>query len=1415
MSTIPGQDDATTSGRLARLWAEVLERDSIEPDDDFFALGGSSISAGQILSRVQAELGVDLTFRDIFDAPTLRELAAVVDGRRGSATGGDAPFGRAVPTQEYPLTHPQRRMWYLEQLHPGLPTYRMVTGLRLRGALRTDVLQAALGDIVARHSALRMTFHERDGVPVQVVQPAAGVPLPVVDLVAVPLDVREAAVRRLARDEARRPLDLRTGPLARATLLRFGEEDHVLLLMVHHLVFDAWSRVIVLRELGQIYQERVAGIAPGTGARGIDYVDYAVWQESAEQDGERARDLAYWREALGSEPPVLDLLPDHPRPPVPDFDGAREDVDLPAGLHERLKECAAREGATRAAVLLTAFAVLLRRHTGNDAMVVGLLVAGRGRRGADALVGLFVNELALRLDVAQGDTFRSLLSRTRQSMRDGLAHQDAPLDDVVRAVRAVRPMGNTPLFNVAFNYKPRRDGVLEFGPALTAAEVRFDTGATPFDITLEADVAGGALSCYLDYARELFEPKRMRRMAAHFRTLLEGLIHEPDRPVDDLPILGADEQAELLSWNDTRRDYPLARSIPQILEERVAAVPDAVAVVAEGQALTFDTLNRRANQLAHHLRSLGVGPDTIVGLVAERSPETVMAIYAILKAGGAYLPIDPEHPRERVVLVLDDARVPVVVGARRPHWSRDLGRVEMVWLDDGARAAGIGRESEANPVPVAGPESLAYVIYTSGSTGRPKGVLVSNRSVVNMWFGFRDAISGSCPDRPMRVSLDSALSFDASVEQVLCLLDGHTLHIAPEDVRVDPAAMVAYARRHALDVIDVVPTQMRLLLEAGLLAPGQRTPALVFVGGEAIDEATWQRLGEAEGVAAFNFYGPTECTVNATVARITSSRDRPNIGGPLANTQAHVLDAGLRQVPVGVAGELYLGGDGVACGYLNRPELTAERFVPDRFSGRPGSRLYRTGDRVRWIDGRLEFLGRTDGQVKLRGLRIELGEIDATLERHPSVQAAVTLVRGEGEKGQLVAVVVARDPSRPPQAAALRSFLKETLPGYMIPSALTVIDALPRTSGGKVDRRALLSRSFEGERLEAPGTRLAWTPTSKRLYEIWADLLSRREIELGDDFFDIGGHSLLAVRLMAEIEKAFGMRLPPAALVHAPTLTQLAALLEEKNPAPPSRAVALSEKGSGTPLFLVTPFHGDALMFRELSRALGSTQPVYSLQPTPIVGTQCRETVESAASEMVEAITRVQPLGPYQLAGYCIGGLIALEVANQLTARGQRIAFLGFLDSVRPGVRPIQVHGPGAPPAPSPARSAGETLEEGRRKLGKLRERARGFLLRVTFEFCRRTGMRQPGYLQDEGYLDGLVASLHRPRKFHGTGVLFRSAGIRNRPLPPGAGWAEYVSRVEEVDVAGDHIAILHVPDVGDLGEKIANALETARKAPR
>ena len=1402
-------------GILARIWGEVLGHGGARVASDFFALGGTSVSAAQMFARVLAETGVALTYQDLFEGPRLGDLAAKIAARRSpSEVITYPPIGRASPADAYPLTSAQRRMWFLEQLHPDRPTYRMVTAIHFRGALRVEALGLALGDLVARHGALRTTFHERDGVPMQCPQPPGAVPLPVVDLPGVAPGSRESVTQRMAWEEARLPLDLRTGPVVRASLLRFAEDDHVLLLLVHHLVFDARSRVIALHDLGQFYRAAAMGAPPELGPVAVDYVDFATWQASARQEERQDRDLAYWLAQLGPEPPVLEVLPDHPRPVAPDFESARVPVTLATGMHQRLRDTAAREGVTVASILLSAFTVLLYRHTASESMVVGLLVAGRRRAESRDLVGLFVNELALRLDVSPEDTFRTLLPRIARTIRAGLDHQDEPLDELLRAVRTARQMGSSPLFHVAFNYKPPRDRSLVFGDGVTATEVPLDRGASPFDLTFEADVAGDDLSCHLDYARELFEPERMRRMGGHFRTLLDGLMEEPDRPIDDLRLLGSDEWSELLGWNDTRRDYPRERLIHELVEDQVDRAPDAVAVAFGRDRLSYGELDRRANQLARHLTSMGAGPGVGVGICLERSTEMVVAMLAIHKAGAAYVPLDPGFPAERLAFMVADSAISIVVTERSLRSVLPPHRATLVLMDGDAGA--IARQQSARPQPAARSDCLAYILYTSGSTGRPKGVRVPVAAVVNFLWSVRADPGLSANDRVIALT---TLSFDIAVLELwLPLVCGARIVLASRDVAADGGQLRRLVEDEGVTLMQATPTTWRLLLAAGWQGS---TGFRALCGGEAFPPDLAEQLTARATV--WNMYGPTETTVWSTLYRVPRPVGAVLIGRPLANTQAHVLDRRGRHVPVGVPGELHIGGDGVAAGYLNRPELSAERFLPDPFRDEPGGRLYRTGDTVRLrSSGDLEYLGRGDHQVKLRGFRIELGEIESALAGVRGVGQAVVLLREDRPGDPRLVAYVACDREATPDDGEIRAHLRRTLPEYMVPAAFVRLQRMPLTPNNKIDRRALPAPDVSG--VDVPTTRSGErpsTPFGRRLYEIWGELLARRDITPSDDFFDIGGHSLLAVRLMAEIEKVFGIRLPLATLIRAPTLDRLAAVLEEGNPPPPSRVVALQEIGPLPPVFLVTPFRGDALMFRDLGRSIGHDRPLYALQPPSLTGPYSGATIETAASEMVGWIEGIQPRGPYNLAGYCIGGQIAFEVACQLQARGKEVAFLGLVDSVRhgaPGTWRHFVVPAGVAPGPLD-RIAGIAfrLTDGRRVASRIRRDSWRAFLKATLRVCRITGLRQPSYLRSDEELEVLIAELHRPRRFAGSLVLFRREERTSTDRRPDVwGWAGLASRgILTVEVPGDHISMLHPPDVKVLGERLAAAIEDANQASR
>ena len=1410
--------------RLERIWAEVLARGPLDRLDDFFSLNGSSITVIQMLARVRDETGVHLSFQDVFRAPVLCELAEVIEKAQLAASDHRAPvIGRSPPREEYPLSHSQARLWFLEQLYPGMPAYRTITGIHFRGALRPQELQTALGKVVARHGCLRASFRSHDGVPVQVIHPPQSVPLPMQDLSGLPPSARETEVRRLAREDVRSPLDLEKDPMLRARLLRLDDDEHVLLLTIHHIVFDAWSRNVLERELAAFYREACGDTGPAAplAALPLEYVDYAVWQHTA-LHGERLEvDRAYWKGHLGQDPTPLELTPDHPRPSVPGFEGLRETLAIPSDLGGRLRDLAVREGATVAALLLAAFQALLHRYTESDSIVVGLLVAGRNHAGTEPLIGLFVNELALRVDVAPDQPFTALLAKTREAMHGALAHQDLPLDEQVRMARPARQIGQSPLFHVAFNYKPKRQTEADFGEGLSWAEVLLDSGVAPFDLTLDVERVGDTMTFHFDYSRDLFQPATVKRMAGHLRVLLEGLVAEPDQPVARLPMTAESERAHLRAWNDTALPFRDDACLQALFEEQVTRTPGAIAVVGDGTSLTYDELNRRANQLAHHLRSLGVGPEVIVGLVAERSPATLVGLLAILKAGGAYVPLGAALPRDRVALILEDAHVPLVLAARHPTWDLDFPGIESVRLDDPTRAACVADESVENPVSGATPGSLAYVIYTSGSTGRPKGVLIEHRAAVNMYAGFEAAVLAHAPRRPLKVSFDASMSFDASVEQILNLLGGHTLFTVPDEVRLDARAMVAFVRRNSLDVIDWVPTQMKMLLEEGLLDPAHWRPGIVVVGGEAVEEDLWMTMSSA-GVETFNTYGPTECTVQATVCRITGRRDRPHIGGPMANLQTHVLDRHLQQVPVGVPGELYLGGEGVARGYLNRPELTSERFIPDPFGDRPDTRLYRTGDRVRWVDGNLEFLGRIDDQVKIRGMRIEPGEIEATLAQHPGVREAAVDARMEAGGGKFLAAYVAlksgaAEPSSTRQLSEIREFLRSRLPEHMVPAAFVAVDELPRNPSGKVNRRALPDpdrSNLGGGHYSPPSDDL-----ESELVAIWQRLLKLDRVGIDDRFFDIGGHSLLTVQLAQTVESKLCRTCSLAMVFETGTIRTLAARLRSGGAVAEGTAggavegatvVALRATGTGRQFFCICGVH----LYQHLADRLAPEFRTYGIflpyeqELFAASGSGARSlSVEDMAAGYLKMVRQQQPRGPYLLAGISFGGILAYQMAQELLSAGEKVDVMVLLDTMLPGAR---------------RRNWGRWAVEKLVRMG--RGGASGLLRRAGDLLGWAPGERGEATASEANLVDaearrladireaiyGEAMNRYRASPYPGTVLLaraedksFYASDIADETY----GWGSLVANLGTCDVPGDHIGILTEPHVSILAERLRRYL--------
>jgi len=1159
---------------LAELWARVLKAPRVGLHDSFFDLGGHSLLATQLIARVRETFGVDVSLRALFEQPTVAGLAERVDAARRAAAGLEAPPLTPAPRQRVgeaaglalsqdgvlaPLSFAQQRLWFIDQLAPGNLFYNLPAAVRLTGRLDSAALSRALDEIVRRHETLRTTFRTVAGQPVQVIAPAHPLSLTVIDLAGQPDP--EAEAQRLARDLARQPFDLAAGPLLRARLFRLGEADHVAVLVLHHIIADAWSMGVLVRELAALYAAFAAGRPSPLPDLPIQYADFARWQRNWLQGDVLEKHVAYWRKQLAGLPPLLELPTDRPRPAVQTYHGASERLELPGELVARLRTLGRQEGATLFMTLLAAYQVLLGRYSGQDDVAVGAAIASRGRAEIEPLIGFFVNMLVMRGDLAGAPTFRELLQRTRETTLGAYAHQDIPFETLVEALQPGRDLSHTPFFQAAFTLQNTPFQALEL-PGLTMSPLATETGAAQYDLLLSLDETPRGLSGALTYNTDLFDTATARRLVGHFLVLLDAVAGDPDRPITHLPLLTeAERQQMLVDWNRTDAPTPSDRGAHQLFEARAAEQPDAIALIFEDQTLTYAELNRRADRLARHLLGRGLPPETIVGLCAERSLEMVVGLLAIWKAGGAYLPLDPHYPAERLAFMLQDSGAPLLLttaalAPRLPHSAAQVICLDTDW-DSGTPASVADLQSQVTP------DSLAYVIYTSGSTGQPKGTLLRHRGLCNLAEAQRiqfDIQPG------VRVLQFAPLSFDASVwETVMALCNGGTLVLARQAAIAGDLIGVLRAAR--VNVVTLPPSVLSVLDPAGL--PDLR---VVVSAGEACSREIVARW--APGRRFVNAYGPTETTVCAswTVCHPADPRP-PSIGRPIANVQLYLLDRNLQPVPVGVPGELVIGGVGVARGYLNRPELTAEKFIPFPFplpggsAGDPG-RLYRTGDLCRFRpDGEVEFLGRLDQQVKVRGFRIELGEIEAALRALPGVQDAVALARDDrpGDKRLVAYLILAEDSRRTtddsePASAArlpsavldeLRDRLRARLPDYMVPSAFVRLEAFPLSPSGKVDRRALPAPDL------ADSVRAAYvaprTETERRLAAICADLLGLERVGVDDSFFELGGHSLLATQLVSRVRAQFQVELPLRSLFEHPTVAGLAEVIDQSPRTDPDR----------------------------------------------------------------------------------------------------------------------------------------------------------------------------------------------------------------------------------------------------------------------
>jgi amino acid adenylation domain-containing protein len=1120
---------------LAGLFAHVLGAERVGANDDFFELGGHSLSATRLVSRVRDALKVELPLRALFEAPTVGGLAAAVELERRStrpelpALVAEGRGGEAEPS------FAQQRLWFLDQLLPGSTRYNVPAALRLAGRLDVEALSRSVNEIVRRHEVLRTTFASRGGRPVQVITPEVRLEVPVVDLGALPEGEREGRARRIVEEEASRPFDLARGPLVRVKLLRLSEEEHVAVLVMHHVACDGWSVGVLVRELGALYGAYVEGRPSPLAELPVQYADYARWQRSWLAGRLLEEEIEHWKRELGGSAPVLELPTDRPRPAVTTDRGATWRFEIPGPLYRKLERVGQREGATAFMTLLAGFEVLLCRYTGQADFCVGTPIANRRRSEVEGLVGFFVNTLVMRADLTGDPSFRELVARVRERALGAYAHQDVPFEMLVEALEPKRALGHSPLFQVMFAMGEAPGEELAL-PGLGLSALPVERVASTFDLTLSVTPGPEGLRGVLEYNTDLFDEGTVARMAGHLQTLLEGIAADPERKVSALPLMGEEERRRVVvEWNETSGPLPAEETFHERFEGWARRTPDGVAVAFEEERLTYGELERRANRIAHHLRGLRVGRESLVGICTERSPAMVAAVLGVMKAGGAYLPLDPAYPGERLGFMLADSGAGVLltqehlVGRLPGHGARVV-RLDAEW-------EAIAREPGEAPGPVARGEDLAYVIYTSGSTGKPKGALLCHRGLCNLSEAQRRAFELGPGKRVLQFS---PMSFDASVwEMAMSLGNGATLWLSRQETLADGAALTRLLREREIDVVTLPPSVLNVLPAEELGGLGT-----VISAGEACTREMVERW--APGRRFVNAYGPTETTVCASMTECRAGEKRPpTIGRPLPNTRVYVLDGKLRPVPVGVAGELCVGGVNVARGYLGRPELTAERFVADPFVA--GGRLYRTGDLARFReDGELEYLGRADEQVKVRGFRIELGEVEGALRRQAGVEDCAVVAR----EGRLVAYV-AHGEGAAPAGAELKAALRRELPEHMVPTAYVVLAKLPLSPSGKVDRRALPAP--EGARTEERPYVAPRTEAEEALAGLCAELLGLERVGVEDDFFELGGHSLLATQLLSRLRDAFGVELPLRALFESPTVAGLAAAVDAARGARRSR----------------------------------------------------------------------------------------------------------------------------------------------------------------------------------------------------------------------------------------------------------------------
>jgi amino acid adenylation domain-containing protein len=1158
-------------------------------------------------------------------------------------------------TKRIPLSNSQERLWVLNQLHPGNPAQNLAYGLRVADHIDGRELQSALDHMVQRYEILRTEFQAVNGSPVQVVLSSAHVTVNAVDLRHLPPQERETNLVRLSQQEASDPFDLSHGPLLRATIFRLSDAEYVFLLVIHRIICDQASVELLVREVYSRFERKIGQQAPQVAEAPLQYREIARAQDAAPSS------LSYWKQQLESAPATIDLHTDKQRPPVQAFRGDEQKMWIEPPLLQRLGDLSKDSGTSLFEILLASLSVLLSRYSRQEDLVIGTRVSGRERPELENVVGPLENLLAVRTDTSGDPTFAELLIRVRGAVEGARSHQ-IPFESVLRELRLEPDLSRHPLFQIICAMKEAASP--SSGTGMTPFEVH--SPGQRFDLSLEFAEEENKLSARFSYNPDLFDTSTITRMMEHFRILLQSAAKDPGIQISRMPLLSEAERHQILvEWNDTRVTYPRNVPLHKLIEEQVEKTPDSVALIYESERITYRQLNERANQLARYLQKRGIGPGVLVGVCAERSLELVIALLSSLKASGAYVPLDPEYPKDRLETMLGDANSPVILTQsylldRLPVGAKGAFCLDRDWPT-------LESESTENLPSAPDGKSLAYVIYTSGSTGKPKGVPNVHEGIVNRLLWMQDMYKLTGEDRVLQ---KTPFSFDVSVWEFFWpLLTGATLVVARPGGHRDPAYLVNLIAEHRITTLHFVPSMLSIFLESTGL---ERCHSVrqVFASGEALPFELQQRFFERLGAELHNLYGPTEAAVDVTYWHCSrnSQRSIVPIGRPIANTQIYILDPGLQPVPIGIPGELHIGGIGLARGYLNRPDLTAEKFIPNSFSEIPGARLYKTGDLARFLaDGNIEYLGRTDFQVKLRGLRIELGEIEAVLAEHAGVLQSVVVVREDnpGDK-RLVAYLIAA-PGKELQVESLRADLKKRLPEYMLPSRFVVLEKFPMTTSGKVDRKALPAPPVDREK--GSTIVLPRNQVESRLADLFASVLRLPSVGVTDNFFDLGGHSLLAGRLLAQVNESMDRKIPLSALFRGATVESLAQLIEHESELEHDPVVMEIQHGESVnlPFFAIVPPGEESLGYAMLARHMGPQQSVYKIQGhAPVVDGRrpySSQEMQDITTEYVAAMRTVQPHGPYCLGGLCDGTHIGEQIVLSLEAQGEEVALFAIFDT--------------------------------------------------------------------------------------------------------------------------------------------------------